>query len=122
MVGYGRPVATTKLLASGSEFAVDPEQSELAQLELSPYRAVRLSVGNWVGSTSPVEIAASHVASAGSPNANLITGLDSFTLAPGDSATKVYEVPGNVVVFLASPQSTPTAGVQIDVTICGRTD
>lgn len=49
----------TKLLAQGNQFNVDPVQSELAQLDVSSYRTIRLSVGNWEGSPAPVIIALS---------------------------------------------------------------
>jgi hypothetical protein len=112
----------TKLLAKGNPADVGPDQSELAQLDLSSYRAIRLSVGNWVGSPAAVIIAVSHVDQPDTQNANLITSLDSFTLTPGGSASKVYEVPGEVVVFLASPEQPPVSGIKVDFTIYGRTD
>jgi hypothetical protein len=112
----------TKLLAKGDQFNVDPAQSELAQLDVSSYRAIRLSVGNWEGSPAPVAIALSHVDQPNTPNANLITSLDSFILPPDVSVSKVYEVPGEVIVFLASPEQPPLGGIQIDFTIYGRTD
>jgi hypothetical protein len=112
----------TKLLAKGDQFNVDPNQSELAQLDLSSYRTIRLSVGNWEGSPAPVLIAVSHVDQPNTPNANLITSLDFFTLAPAESVSKVYEVPGEVIVFLANPEQPPLGGIQIDFTIYGRTD
>jgi len=34
----------TKLLASGTQVNVDPVQSQLAQLDLAPYRTIRLSM------------------------------------------------------------------------------
>jgi hypothetical protein len=40
----------TKLLAKGNPIKVDPAQSELAQLDMSSYRSIRLSAGNWAGS------------------------------------------------------------------------
>lgn len=112
----------TKLLAQGGQFNVDPDQSQLAQLDVSSYRAIRLSVGNWEGSPAPVAIAVSHVDQPNTPRANLITGLDVFTLAPDEWVSKVYEIPGEVVVFLASPEQPPLSGIQIDFTIYGRTD
>lgn len=121
-IGYGRLMPHTKLLAKGNPAVVAPDQSELAQLDLSSYRAIRLSVGNWVGSPAPAIIAVSHVDQPDTPNANLITGLDSFALAPGESASKVYEVPGEVVVFLASLAGPPVSGINVDFTINGRTD
>jgi hypothetical protein len=99
----------TKLLASGNPIDVDPVQSELAQLNLSSYRTIRLSAGNGAGSPAPVIVGVSHVDQPDTPNANLITALDSFTLAPGESVSKVYEVPGEVVGFLC-PAGTPPAG------------
>ena len=112
----------TKLLAEGNPTQVDPVQSELAQLDLSAYRIIRLSVGNWEGSPGPVVIAISQVDQPNTPNANLIASVDSFTLAPDESASKVYEVPGEVVVFLANPEQPPLSGIQVFVTIYGRTD
>lgn len=112
----------TKLLASGNPINVDPDQSELAQLELSPYRTIRLSAGNGVGSPGPVIVALSHVDRPNTPYANLITALDSFTLAPGESVSKVYEVPGEVVAFLAQPENPPLPGIELFFTIYGRTD
>lgn len=112
----------TKLLAQGNQFNVDPVQSELAQLDVSSYRSIRLSVGNWEGSPAPVIIAVSHVDQPNTPNANLITSLDSFTLAPGGSVSNAYQVPGEVIVFLANPEPSPLSGIQIDFTIYGRTD
>jgi hypothetical protein len=112
----------TKLLAGGTQVNVDPVQSQLAQLDLSPYRTIRLSIGSWEGSSGPVIIAVSQVDQPNTPNANLIAIVDSFTLAPDESASKVYEVPGEVVVFLANPQQPPLDGIQVDFTIYGRTD
>jgi hypothetical protein len=115
-------MAHTKLLADGNPTNVAPDQSELAQLDLSSYRAIRLSAGNWADSPAPVVISVSHADQPNTPNANLITSLDSFTLAPGESASKVYEVPGEVVVFVASPGQPPVSGIQVFFTIYGRTD
>jgi hypothetical protein len=64
----------------------------------------------------------SRVALPDTPNASLITSIGTFTLVPGGSASKVYKVPGEVVVFLASPGHLPLAGIQIDFTIYSRTD
>ena len=55
-------------------------------------------------------------------NANFITALDSFTVPPGGSVSRVYEVPGEVVAFLASPEHPPLAGIEIDFTVYGRAD
>ena len=112
----------TKLLASGNPIDVDPVQSELAQLDVSSYRTIRLSAGNGDGSPAPVIVAVSHVDQPNTSNANLITALDSFTLAPGESVSKVYEVPGTVVVFVAQPEHPPLAGIGVFFTIYGRTD
>src|SRR5208283_5300850 len=101
------------LLAKGNPAVVAPDQSELAQLDLSSYRAIRLSVGNWVGSPVSAIIAVSHVDQPDTPNANLITGLDSFAVPPGGSVSKVYEVPGEVVVFLASPAMPSVSGINV---------
>jgi hypothetical protein len=121
-VGYGRLMPNTKLLAQGSQADVDPVQSELAQLDVSLYRTIRLSVGNWEGSPGPVIISISHVDQPHTPNANLITGLDSFTLVPGGSVSKAYQVPGEVIVLLANPETPPMSGIQIDFTLYGRTN
>jgi hypothetical protein len=43
----------TELLAKRNPIQVDPAQSELAQLDVSSYRSIRLSVGNWAGSPGP---------------------------------------------------------------------
>jgi hypothetical protein len=112
----------TKLLASGNPTNVAPDQSQLAQLDLSSYGAIRLSAGNWVNSPAPVTITVSNVDQPDTPNANLITILDSFSLAPGESGSKVYQVPGEVVVFLASPEQPPVSGIQVFFTIYGRAD
>ncbi len=112
----------TKLLAKGNPTNVDLIQSELAQLDVSSYHTIRLSAGNWEGSPAPVVIAISHVDQPNTPNANLITGLDSFALPPGESISKVYEVPGEVVVFLANPEQPPLDGIQVFFTVYGRTD
>lgn len=112
----------TKLLAEGNPIQVDPVQSELAQLDLSEYRTIRLSVGNWEGSPGPVVIAISQVDQPNTPNANLIANVDSFTLAPDESVSKVYEVPGEVVVFVANPEQPPLGGIQVFFTIYGRAD
>jgi hypothetical protein len=112
----------TKLLADGNQMAVDEHESELAQLDLSAYRTIRLSVGNWANSPAPVVIAVSHVEQPNTINANLITGLDSFAVPPGESASRVYEVPGEVVAFLARPDHPPLAGIEIDFTVYGWAD
>jgi hypothetical protein len=112
----------TKLLAKGNPVEVDPIQSEIAQLDVSSYRTIRLSAGNWEGSPAPVIVAVSHVDQPNTLNANLITALDSFTLGPGESVSKVYEVPGEVVVFVANPEQPPLAGIRVFFTVYGRTD
>lgn len=112
----------TRLLASGNPIDVDPDQSELAQLDLSQFGTIRLSAGNGAGSPGPVVVGASHVDQPGTPSANLITELDSFSLAPGESVSKVYEVPGEVVVFWAQPETPPLAGIGLFFTIYGRAD
>jgi hypothetical protein len=68
-----------------------------------------------------VVIAVSQVDKPNTPNANLIASVDSFTLAPGGSASKVYVALGEVVVFVASP-APPLEGIQVFFTIYGRTD
>ena len=112
----------TKLLASGNQMTVDEDESELAQLDLSAYRTIRLSVDNWVNSPAPVVIGVSHVDQPNTIDANFITGLDSFTVRPGGSVSRVYEVPGEVVVFVAKPEHPPLAGIEIDFTVYGRAD
>ncbi len=112
----------TKLLADGNQMTVDEDESELAQLDLSAYRTIRLSVDNWVNSPAPVVIVVSHVEQPNTINANFITSLDSFTVPPGESVSRVYEVPGEVVTFLARPEHPPLAGIEIDFTVYGRAD
>ena len=112
----------TKLLADGNQMTVDEDESELAQLDVSAYRTIRLSVDNWVNSPAPVVIGVSHVDQPNTINANFITTLDSFTVPPGGSVSRVYEVPGEVVSFLASPEHRPLAGIEIDFTVYGRSD
>ena len=112
----------TKLLADGNQMTVDENASELAQLDLSAYRTIRLSVSNWANSPAPVVIAVSHVDEPDTVSANFITELDSFTVPPGGSASRAYEVPGEVVAFLARPEHPPLAGIEIDFTVYGRAD
>jgi hypothetical protein len=112
----------TELLASGHDIQVGPNQSQLAELDLSSYRAIRLSVGNWGGSSAPVTLSLSHVDQPNTDNANAISELDSFTVAPSELVSKLYEVPGEVVIFLASPLQPPVGGISVDFTIYGRTD
>ena len=112
----------TKLLACGNQMTVDESESELAQLDLSSYRTIRLSVDNWEHSPAPVVIVVSHVDEPDTINANFITGLDSFTVPPGESVSRAYEVPGEVVAFLARPEQPPLAGIEIDFTVYGRAD
>jgi len=129
-IGYGRHMPNTKLLASGNPIDVDAVQSELAQLNVSSYRTIRLSAGNGDGSPAPVIVAVSHVDQPDTPNANAITAVDSFTLAPGESVSKVYEVPGEVVVswhsrniprWLASGSSSRSTAGPIEATAHGVT-
>lgn len=115
-------MAHTKLLAQGNPIDVGPIQQQLAQLDLSPYRAIRLSAGNWEQSPAPVVIALSHVDQPNTPNANVITILDSFVLAPDESVSKVYEVPGEVVAFMANPDPPQTTGISVFFTVYGRAD
>ena len=112
----------TKLLAAGNQMTVDEDESELAQLDVSTYRTIRLSVDNWVNSPAPVVFGVSHVDQPNTINANFITVLDSFTVPPGGSVSRVYEVPGEVLAFLASPEHPPLAGVEIDFTVYGQAD
>ena len=109
----------TTLLAKGNPIQVGPAQSELAQLDVSSYRSIRLSAGNWAGSPGPVVITITQVDQPNTPNANAIALVDSFTLAPGESASKVYEVLGDVVAFLANPEPSQS-GIQLFFTIYGQ--
>ncbi len=112
----------TKLLAQGNPVVVGPDQQQLAQLDLSPYQAIRLSVGNWELSPSPVVIALSHVDQPDTPDANLVTGMDSFRLAPGEEVSKVYELPGAVVALMATPDQSQASGLNVFFTVYGRAD
>lgn len=112
----------TKLLAQGNPVGVGPDQQQLALLDLSSYRAIRLSAGNWELSPVPVVIAVSHVDQPDTPNANAITALDEFVLAPNESVSNVYEVPGEVVAFMATPEPAQNDGIQVFFTIYGRAD
>ncbi len=112
----------TKLLANGNMMTVDQDESELAQLDLSGYRTIRLSVDNYEHSPAPVVIIVSHVDQPDTINANFITGLDSFSVPPGESVSRAYEVPGEIVAFLARPEHPPLAGIEIDFTVYGRAD
>jgi hypothetical protein len=89
-------VTTTKLLAQSNPAgdAVAPVQSQLAQLDVAPFRTMRLSVGNWVNSPASLLIGIAHVNKPNTPNASAITALDSFTVTPGESVSKTYDVPG----------------------------
>jgi hypothetical protein len=112
----------TKLLACGNQMTVDEYESQLAQLDLSAYHTIRLSVDNWVNSPAPVVIGVSQVDEPSTINANFITSVDSFTVPPGGSVSRVYEVPGEVVAFLARAEHPPLAGIEIDFTVYGRAD
>ena len=68
----------TTLLAKGNPIQVGPAQSELAQLDVSSYRGIRLSAGNWAGSPGPVVITITQVDQPNTPNANFIAGIDAF--------------------------------------------
>jgi hypothetical protein len=46
----------TKLIASGNPSVIDPIQSQLTLLDLSRYRIIRLSIGNWAFSPAPLLI------------------------------------------------------------------
>ena len=89
---------------------------------MSAYRTIRLSAGNGAGSPGPVVVAISQIDQPGTPNANAIALVDSFTLAPDESASKVYEVLGDVVAFVAQPETPPLAGIGLFFTIYGRAD
>jgi hypothetical protein len=114
-----RLMPDTKLLAKGNPIQVDPGQSQLALLDVASYRRIRLSAGNWEGSPGPVLIVISQIDQPNTPNANAIALVDSFTLAPGESASKVYEVLGDVVAFLANPEPSQS-GIQLFFTIYGQ--
>ena len=111
----------TKLLAKGNPIQVDPDQSQLAQLDVSAYSRIRLSAGNEEDSAGPVVIAISQIDQPNTQNANAIALVDSFTLVPGESASKVYEVLGDVVAFFANPEP-PQSGISVFFTIYGRTE
>ena len=112
----------TKLLARGNPIKVDAAQSELAQLDVSSYRSIRLSAGNWARSPGPAVITITQVDQPNTPNANFVVGLDAFTLAPDEWASKVYEIPGEAVAFVANSEQPPPDGIQVFFTIYARTD
>ena len=94
----------------------------LVQLDVSAYRTIRLSAGNWAESPGPVVIYISQIDQPDTPNANAIVMVDSFTLAPEESASKVYEILGEVVEFMAEPEDPAVAGIVVFFTIYGWTD
>jgi hypothetical protein len=116
-------VTTTKLLAQSDPAgdAVDPVQSELAQLDVAPYETMRLSVGNSVNSPASLLIAIAHVNEPNTPNASSITLLDSFTVTPDQSVSNAYEVPGKTVVITANPEN-QASGCFVFFTVYARTD
>jgi hypothetical protein len=112
----------TKLLAEGNPADVGPDQAQLALLDLSSYSAIRLSAGNWELSPASVVISMSHIDEPNTPNANAITILASITLAPDESVSRVYQVPGRYVALLANPDPPQTGGIKVFFTVYGRTD
>jgi hypothetical protein len=116
-------VTATKLLAQSNPAgdAVDPVQSQLAQLDVTHYQTMRLSVGNWVNSLASLLIAISHINEPNTPNASAITLLDSFTVIPGESVSKAYEVPGETVAITASPEN-QVNGCSVFFTVYARAD
>jgi hypothetical protein len=64
----------------------------------------------------------SHIDQPNTPNAYAITVLDSFILAPGESVSNVYEVPGELVALLANPDPPQTGGINVFFTLYSRTD
>jgi hypothetical protein len=114
---------TTKLLAQSNPAgdAVDPVQSQLAQLDVAAYRTMRLSVGNWVDSPASLLISIAHINEPNTPNASAITGLDHFTVTPGESVSTVYEVPGQTVSITANPENQVT-GCFVFFTVYARAD
>ena len=113
----------TKLLAASapSGDVVGPVQSQLAQLDLSRYRFIRLSIGAASSNPASLGISLAHVAEPNTPNANLIAALDFFTLAPGDWVSRLYQVPGQTVAFSASPEG-QASGCQLDYTLYAWND
>jgi hypothetical protein len=121
--GEEEAVPTTKLLAQSNPAgdAVDPLQSKLAQLDVAAYEAMRLSVGNWVNSPAALVIDIAHINEPNTPNANAITALDTFVVAPGESVSRLYEVPGDTVLISASPE-TQASGCSVFFTVYARTN
>lgn len=120
MHSYRQRVPKTKLLAQGNPADVGPDQAQLALLDLSSYGAIRLSVGNWELSPASVVIGMSHIDQPNTPNANAITALGSVTLAPGESVSYVYLVPGEFAALLANPDPPQTGGIKVFFTVYGR--
>lgn len=116
-------MATTKLLAKSNPAgdAVGPVQSKLAQLDVAAYEAIRLSVGNWVNSPASLLIGIAHVNEPNTPNASAITLLDSFAVAPGESVSRLYEVPGDTVLITANPEN-QASGCSVFFTVYARAD
>lgn len=114
---------TTKLLAKSNPAgdAVDPVQSQLAQLDVAPYEAMRLSVGNWVNSPEPLVIGIAHVNEPDTPNASAITALDTFIVTPDESVSRLYQVPGETVLITASPEN-QASGCLVFFTVYARAD
>jgi hypothetical protein len=116
-------VATTKILAQSSPTgdAVDAVQSELAVLDVSAYRTMRLSVGNWESSPASLVISIAHVNDPNTAYPSAITTLDQFTVAPDGWISTAYEVPGQTVSISASPEPQVT-GCSVFFTVYARAD
>lgn len=114
-------MARTVLVASGQAVPVATAPGGLVQVDVEQYRTIRITVANAASSPSSIDIAIAHIMSPGTPAANAIELLDSYTLGPDENVSKSYDVPGQTIALEAFSTS-QTAGCTAFFTIYGRPD
>ena len=97
-------MASTTLLASGNGISVSVGGTTLAQLDLTQYRAMRLTVAASAFNPADVLVAIAHVDQPNTSNANAIDNLDRYLVSADGNVSRSYDVPGQSIDIEAFPE------------------
>lgn len=95
---------STTLLASGEGVSGGVGGTTLAQLDLTQYRAVRITVAAAASNPADVLVVVAHIDQPNTPNANAIDNLDRYTLPANGNVSRSYDMPGQNVDIAAFPE------------------
>jgi len=94
-------------LASGEGISANIGGTTLAQLDLTLYRAVRITVAT-PSNPASVQVVIAHIDQPNTPKANAIDSLDRYVVPADSNVSRSYDVPGQSIDIGVFPEGNVT--------------